>query len=481
MSNDLLSNGQSKLLFRSALSFVIIFGLLSLALLSLSIYDRYQKISQDPQKIEYGQNADGEGEIEAGALITQMEEIEKRADSAVTSAELILSFLEGATVLLGIIIGAAALYGFNQFSEIRKEVDEKLKEVSKEQNRLRDLSIQLAEYSPQLAKLDDLQEELQQRLQKAIEDVVWIIQANQEFALRNIGEAMYFTDHILGQDKSNPLALYIAGWLKINHAKGKLREGIDHFADLVSIINAKGWQWATAQASYGVALRRLAQSQPKEHPDREKLLWQAFDQLSDALGRSFGLKDYNNESYWGPVGGIWRDMDNVENAINAYQKGLQVTPRSSYPQGNLAALYLRQTHLAHQSNDKNLTTKQAQALDAFIKTKRYAEAELALKPYDYFHLMDVAMACLMINEIKQGQTTLNDAIEIEPANTQIRTSLKGWNDLINYCPPSWENYETIIKELREARAKLLKYLGDSGEDDPELIMNESDDATSDES
>jgi tetratricopeptide (TPR) repeat protein len=393
------------------------FGLLLL----LSIYTVYQNIQITSRQSDTPN--------ENVQILTE------RAEDSINSAQLVLSFLEGAAILVGIIAGAAALYGFgelNKLSELRKEIDQK-----------REL----------LEELDQLKGQLESR----IDNVGLLLQADQEFRLQNYKGASLFAQNALRQNPRNLFALYIQGWLEVHHLDN-LDTGIYRLRRVNQLLGDT--EWASAKAVYGVALRRkgremLKSSNETHRKEGKALLREAEVFLIKALQIDPKLMDFNAESFWGPVGGIRRELQDYAEAIEAYEEALKVTPMSSYPHGNLSALYLR---LAQRESERS---KQKELLDKamrnFKETIEIAMIELSQKPSDYYLLMDLAMSHMIMayqdtpqeSHMNESERYLKLALEKSVSAQTMKTSLEaGWQFLLDSCPntPEWQPIRTALTE-----------------------------------
>lgn len=397
-----------------------------------------------------------------------------RAEDAVRSAELILSFLEGASVLVTVAIGAAAVYGIQKTNELRadfaakqenleitrKNLDKELRaKFDEEQEKLdatrKGLEKKLAElsaYEPQLAKLSRLHKNLsntRKELNLTINDVSFLLQADQEFRLGNQNEAYEFSQRVLEHNPDNLLALYITGWLETHYQQGKLDDGVQKLEQVINQTGSLNLKWPSAKAAYGVALRRKGMSLKNTNQEEFKsLLQQAKGTLESILALSPNLLDFHGESYWGVVGGIMRDTDRMEGAMDAYKKALQVTPGSSYPQGNFAALLLHHaSHLETTESNQNLE----EVLNAFQSTDEFARAELAHHPSDFFLLMDIAMAdtILIYRDPKYKLTArqfFKRANKKKVSEELRNVNMRGWQFLLDSCPKD-ERWDEVRAEL----------------------------------
>lgn len=369
------------------------------------------------------------------------QQVLERAEDAVRSAELVLSFLEGASVLLTVAAGIAVLYGFREIGDIRSRLDSELE----------NLKGLLKQIEPYRASFDQVPV-LTKQLENTIEDVSALVQADQEFRLNNHNEAYGFAQKVL-QDPDHPdrelndpilMALFITGWLEIHHVSGKIDEGIRH----LKIALDKQPDWHSVRASYGVGLRRKAMQLKDDIPSENFInrMHKAEGELLSALGDSPKLIDFNHESFWGAVGGIQRDTGRFDAAIQSYQRALEITPGSSYPQGNLASLYLRETKVNSAFDPANLFI-------AFTRAVQFARAELAVKPNDYFLLMDIAMASTVLGQqdeekFKDANEFFELAMNMKNVGNLQQISRRGWLFLVENCPEGTD-WNTVRNELKK--------------------------------
>lgn len=385
---------------------------------------------------------------------TDAQAILDRANDAVDSANLVLGFLEGASVIVAVALGAAAFYGYRETQQLRQELNDKLKEV--EQKRV-EVDKALDEVKGYIPDIKLFLEELPklQTLKTTIDDVALLLQADQEFRNRNFKEAYEFSKQVLADDPDNLLALYISGWIEVhylgsNHA---IEDGIEHLARAVRRSEQLPFSWYTARAALGVALRRKAMSLRESDPQEfEDWMNQAEGHLKVALGHNPRLVDFNRESFWGPMGGLHRDMGRIEQAIQSYESALEVTPGSSYPQGNLSALYLHQ--IKHRDLDED------KALNAFEMTRSGAQMRVVSTPNDFFLLMDIAMASTILlrrdahpDKVRAAQEAFERALQMRIPAAQREVNCRGWCFLLKSCPTT-EPWAIVRQELQARIAAL---------------------------
>lgn len=430
---------------------------------------------------------------------TDAQAILDRANDAVDSASLVLSFLEGASVIVAVALGAAAFYGYRETQQLRQELTDKLKEIdqrsvesdkrlertiegintalvakfkeidersleadrrlertSQTMNRLaEDIEKQMPQVGEFLTKAPEILK-THNTLKTTIDDVALLLQADQEFRNRNFSEAYEFCQQVLAHDPDNLLALYIGGWIEVHYLgpKKAVEGGIANLKKAVDRLNMLPFNWYTVYATYGVALRRHAMDVRDTDPHEfQKLIHQAEGYLKLALGNSPRLVDFNRESFWGPMGGLQRDIGRIDEAVTSYERALEVTPGSSYPQGNLAALYLHQ--VKHRGFDED------KALDAFEMTHKGAETRVATTPNDFFLSMDIAMSRTVLlrresspEAIRLAQRQFDNALKMDISAAQREVSCRGWCFLLENCPET-EPWAIVRQEL-QARVDTMR-------------------------
>jgi tetratricopeptide (TPR) repeat protein len=370
-----------------------------------------------------------------------------RAQDALASAELILSFLEGGSVLLALALGAAALYGYRSTQDLRRDLKEEL-------DRFEALRNEISSYREDLQKLsrlDKMEQEQKQEVRALLKNFNDLLRASEEVNLGNAPLAYKHLEKVFHRDKErgeatpNLQALYLAGALELqfvpspDHGEAKLRQALSQDPDSSSI-----------QGALGVALRRQA-LKPKANPaERNRLFHEALGYLLSALKQNFYLVDLQNESFWGPVAGTYRDMGNIPEAIGAYENARKVTPFSSYPMGNLYPLYLQ----THEVDKAKLMAEE---------TIRLAERELEKEPTAYYPRMDIAMAHTAFlheggpAEEKWARQKLQDALDVGPTAANVRVTLGGWQRLLGAYPKAWTEAiaytKAVIAELEALLAQ----------------------------
>lgn len=451
---------------------------------------------------------------EEKSLLEETNTLLERENEALNMADTILSFLEGASVLVALALGAAAIFGIQNSRELRSDIEKqtdgikndfkefkqdfaetsnKQKDELVEQQELfkgeiklfrdefsglrtslettsrkiqddfvlergkisEDLAKNQAELETKLAQsiasiqevvkkldnritqLDPIFNQLPEQIDTITNvqsDFLDLLQASQELSLKNHEQAYNYVSRVLTHSPQNVQALYLAGWLETQYIPNMLPKAIEHLNQAIELDPTA----MSLKAALGVAIRRQALQEDKN----VKLLKKSLRILEEALEDNKNLIDPNRESFWGPVGGNYRDLDNIEEAIKAYETARAVTPASSYPVGNLGALYL------YKAKFKNEPQWIDTSLKMFDLTVRLSDREKAFSPNDYFVLMDLAMSYTMLSSNKQEY--LEDAQEwFETANSDLinatpgmlKVSLGGWKRLEESCPENWHEIQ----------------------------------------
>ena len=390
-------------------------------------------------------------EADQATVIARAEQALRDADRATAMANQVLSFLEGASVLVALALGAAAIYGFRNAQEVRRDLREEIEEIKIMRGEMERYGDHLRLLPERMDRLDAMEATVTDALRDMQPVFVALLQSNHELQLRNYEMAYAAVMRALERDPDNPMALYIAGWLEFQYIPGQQERGAEHLRQALKVQP----DWPSAMAAYGVVLRRQAMRATGSR--RDDLFNQAEGHLRQALGLNPNLIDLNRESLWGPVAGILRDTGKFDRAIEAYEQACRVTPGSSYPRGNLAALYLRR------GNDDPDSPWRKKALETFSRTEKAAEAELSLVPNDYFHVMDLAMSRMVLGQDDPAMfdfafETLNDALDMRPAPEMLGVSRRGWQNLLDYSPQDWT---TLRENLRRAANQIDRALAEA--------------------
>ena len=338
----------------------------------------------------------------------------ERANDAVNSAELILSFLEGAAVIITVAIAATAIVGLSSINELREAVDDTEQELLQ---RVEVAEARLKEREKQLASMEDLIAEAEQRIDLLVEERLKQVYADTESARRqsaalarhslaeqlmrerNIDAALNAVEDAFQLDPHNYANNYLYGMLLID--KGQFSASIEKLRDAL----VEEPDFVPALAALGLANRRVGDL-TDERRQRNEYYNIAEAKLLEAMQADSNLLTHDGESYYGTLGSLYRRTGRIEDALDSYRRAAEITPRRSYPFVNLAMLYLAQQE--GQLRDQNL-----------LIAERNAMRRLADTPTDYWALYDMGLIHLMRGEMDKARQLFREAIDFTPASVSV--------------------------------------------------------------
>lgn len=205
--------------------------------------------------------------------------------------------------------------------------------------------------------------------------------------------------------------------------------------------------FAPALAGLGFVTRRIAE---KLLPgiEQDRMYNEAERLLLNALQITPKLVDDDGESWWGVLGGLYRRREQLEQAINAYERATRVTPQSSYGYGNLALLYRK----------KNQREKM---LKMYERVEKIAEEEARRQQGNFWGYADLIVSRYALGKAQLADEILPIAIDIAPVDAPymlsgLRDTLQDLTSLLeeDKLPPIQLAIATLERVLEE-RQKLL--------------------------
>lgn len=350
--------------------------------------------------------------------LDQAQFVLERANDAVNSAELILSFLEGASVVIAISIAAAAVVGLSSLNELRDTVSDTERELFK---RVEEAEARLIARERQLANMEDLLAEAQVRIDLLVEERLRQVYAETESARRqaaalarhalaeqlmrekNIDAALKACEDAARLDPDNYANNYLYGMLLIE--KGQFETAI---ARLEEALKAEP-DFVPAIAALGLANRRAGDNFDDRHKRNERYNI-AESRLLEAMDKDPALLTPDGESYYGTLGSLYRRQERIDDALDSYRRASEATPRRSYPFVNLAMLYMQKGH--EQLRDQNLLIAERNALRRVDDT-----------PTDYWALYDLALIQLIRGNEDLCLQYLKEAFEVTPNSVSVYYSV----------------------------------------------------------
>ncbi len=410
----------------------LVIALAALLVAGMAIYWAQQSVQGPGPAVN---TADGISTDEAAIIL-------ERANDAVNHVSDLLSFLEVALGIIGF-LGAVGMW------ILRSMILDKIDEVRTLEARVEKVA---AERTAQLqaleralaAEQETLRAQIEEQLEKVAEEGRRSFQllslqllAEQQVRAHNIETAISTLRRALDIAPQDPSANYLLGYLHTT------RKQIDQAIVYLQRALEREPDFAPAIAALGLALRRKGDginvaAEPQRMAERNRYWAQAEERLLDALDRDPSLTDADGESYYGTLGGLYRRQGRYADALRAYEQAHAVTPESSYPIVNLAALY------AHQGDTKR-------AREFFRMVEEKALLTLDDDPRNTWARGDLAQALLVQGKLEEAQREMQRLVKQQPEINVLETVHNGLQFLAE-APNPPDGIETLIHMLETAIA-----------------------------
>ncbi len=375
-----------------------------------------------------------------------LHEAEKNNDSVGT----ILSFLEGGSVLLGLIIAASASFLVVNLRDIRGDLEKQARasehkveltrqRAEAEVERLgRELESAVQKTNKQIEELTettrhrivelttlitDQLETTRHKAENSFRVLSLQLLAEQQVRAHNYESAIQSLQEAFELDGDNQTTNYLLGYLYT--ARRKFELALQHLTRALHV----NPNFAPALAAMGLAQRRIGDQE--NDPNVRNRYWaEAEVSLLKALDIDKKMIDADGESYFGTLGGLYRRQNRNEDALRAYEHAVEATPNSSYPVGNLALLY-------------KITGKEQEAIEMFKRAKEIAEAILDDQPSDYWKRLDLAQTLLVLGHHEAALRNYQDVIERQPPVTALKSGVSALETLATSPNPILHIQEAI--------------------------------------
>ncbi|MCI0713981.1 MAG: tetratricopeptide repeat protein [Chloroflexi bacterium] len=379
-----------------------------------------------------------------------------RSEQNNESVGTVLSLLEVGLALLGAIIAAAAVFLTINVRDIRGDLEQRAGQyedkvdslLSQRERELDDLSNQLrsvvASTKDQISDLSSSMEgqidtltslitsELQtarQQAENSFKVLSLQLLAEQQVRARNYKTAIQTLEEAYELDEMNQTTNYLLGYLYT--ARRRFDDALKHLRKALEV----NPDFAPVLAAMGLAQRRIGDQQ-NDVSTRNQHWAQAELNLLKALELDPNMVDADGESYFGTLGGLYRRQNRHEDALHAYQEAVKVTPRSSYPAGNLAVLY-------------KYLGRDEEANEAFERVQDIALAKLDENPNDHWSRLDLAQALLVRGEVDEALKEYRQLVFREPGSGTLEIGISGLAFLAR-SPSHIEGIQEAIQLLKDA-------------------------------
>ncbi len=312
---------------------------------------------------------------------------------------LIVAVLSGLITVLAVVGGVVGFRGLGAAQAELETTRERIEAELGESRRRFDTDMQ--------QRRDELESIRNQLERGAAEQRESAARSNLAQSLLTLGERQYRSQDFSGALDTYRRALELDPNSLITHYRlgyvytqsGNLEQAQHHLTRALEIEN----NFAPALAALGYVYRRIGEKMP-QGIDRERTLNKAESLLLEGLSTSPKLVDDDDESWWGSLGGLYRRRNQVDEAINAYERAGAITPKSSYAFSNLALLYV-------QKKDKDAM------LRTYQRVEQLAWGEVQADVDNYWAYADLLTARLALGKVKEAEEIVNSVLEIAPADS----------------------------------------------------------------
>ncbi len=397
-----------------------------------------------------------ESQLESQRILVEARDAANEAQNASQTTDSILSFIEGGSILIGVLLALVTVAFGSSLSDVRSRLDKSIEEAGGQLKQTEDRMTELmnemrhqlqagveADHKRQMEsdrRFSELNHRIQESLTRTESAAGGLLQmvdeainsakrdaensfrvlsllllAEQQVRANNRETAIATLQEAIKIDPNNQTTNYLLGYLYVG--RKRFEQAIEHLERALKIDP----NFAPALAAMGLAQSRMANAE-KDNLHKNQLRAQAEINLTKALTSDPGLIDADNESYFGTLGGIYRRQERLNDALTAYESAVKVTPNNSYPVGNLAMLYKKLNH-------------EEQAQQMYTRVIEIAESILDDRPGDVWARLDYAQGLLIQGDKKKALDQYKNIIERAGETTPLETALSGLRFLVDTVVP----------------------------------------------
>lgn len=318
---------------------------------------------------------------------------------------------EGLSAVFGIalpfIVAIAGFFGFRRLERSREELVEARERFETE---MKDKGSELEDLRAQMERA--LREQRKSSTDASIALGLLSVGQSQYRGKDNDGAIRTF-QQAMQYDPQNPIILYNLGYVQTQSSQFKAAlESLGKAAALdENFFPAKaalGYVYRRIGDQRDADIQRLIQEEGKDRMD-EQVTRLTAERVRDyntseryfieALTELPKLIDEDGESWWGALGGLYRRRNQLNDAIDAYERAAEVTPKSSYPFSNLAML---------QAEVGNIP----QMLHRFERVEQLAYNEVQNDADNIWGYNDLVTARLALGDTEGAMEALEEVLEI---------------------------------------------------------------------
>ncbi len=419
--------------------------------LSLPARDAYAQETPSPSPVPVATAVAATEAVSAEEVLARADEISADADRAMTTVNLMLGFLQGAGLILGVLLAAAAVVGLRSSTSLRAEMREELekaterfeKMLAESQSRLTDSQARLVafekEAEDELGRMREYGETAtsslsasQQRVENAVNALTLVQLGKLQIENRNWVSAQRTIQAAYNADPTNRAAAYYLGELHI------INRDLDKAIELLKIAQPDGEVFPPAEAALAFALRlqgeRFDDLNMRNHyyADAERRYLRALD-----IERA--VRDIHDQSVWAGLGALYRRQRRYDDAYRCYDQAEKVTPYNSYPLINLAILLLHRGETG-------------KAQEHFRTVVTISERRLESNPMDEWTRYDAITGNLGMGNAERARMHLNHILSRSPSRGPMESFISGLRFMIESKHAPAE----AIDLLTEVEARLAE-------------------------
>jgi tetratricopeptide (TPR) repeat protein len=289
-----------------------------------------------------------------------------------------------------------------------------------------------------LAAASDARAEADHETLLAIRALSLLQLGEQQVEARNVKSALRTYQEAYALDPDNPATNYYLGYLYTESRQ--IEKGIEHLNRALT----QNEQYPPAEAALAYALR-LKADKMDDSEEKNQLYSESEQMFIDALAQDPAVRDINGESFHAVLGGLYKRLNRMDEAIEAYKAAELVTPQNSYPIINLATLYYLRGDLK-------------QAKHYYERSAAISARMLDDNPFDYWTRFDLSAAQLVLGNLEQARWQFNLAAQHVRLVGPLETFLHDLERL-KAAPTPPKN----VDELIELAQNAIERLQNSGE------------------